>query len=605
LRTVRWPTKLVRGAPPQSTTGVGQRPVLPTPPALRAAATNHRPHPHVVVWAEHLEGWTAWEEIKDSEYITSGGASGGGGGDAACSAFYYEGNDDEVATEDAAGLVEAGTIQDETLIYSDQEAFPFEGWTAWSECSYLFGIGEPSAGVTAFYYEGNEDEVAAEDAAGLLEAGTIQDDTLIYSDQAAFPFEGWTAWSDCSYLFGIGEAPEGGGGGGGGALCSALYYEGCDDEVAFADVAALVEAGTIDDETFVFSDQDAFPFEGWTAWGECSEYFGEAAEEGGCTSLSYTNDGETTEEATADELPGLVAAGTITDETNVYSTDDGFTFEGWTEYGECKHLFASGEAEEGEAPEPEISEQAAGEVDETEKAEQAMKDTLGADQAKKAAEKAEAAAAEAAAKAEEEAAAAAAAAAKEEEEKAAKKAAMDKKRLELEEAKAAAKAEKEAAAKAIADAKAADEAARAEAGLAPVPTTISDDDLEALADAEFEEIFKMDKTKWGSLPPFRKPMVKKAAMQRWVESQEAENERRAAAWQKTKDDKAKALKSSADKRLAIGQFIAEKGYEALVSSSSRSVVSALVFSHFDAWFDSDTHAASAASAAAVVDNDDA
>jgi hypothetical protein len=71
------------------------------------------------------------------------GDDGGGGGsiDAACSAFYYEGNDDEVAAEDAAGLVAAGTIQDETLVYSDQEAFPFEGWTAWSDARHLFGIG--------------------------------------------------------------------------------------------------------------------------------------------------------------------------------------------------------------------------------------------------------------------------------------------------------------------------------------------------------------------------------------------------------------------------------------------------------------------------------
>ena len=508
--------------------------------------------------------------MKDSEYITSGGASGGGGG--GLSSFFYEGNDDELPAGDAAGLAEAGTIQDDTLIYSTDAAFPFEGWTAWSDCSYLFGVGEAPAGLATFFYEGNDDELPAGDAAGLAEAGTIQDDTLIYSTDAAFPFEGWTAWSDCSYLFGVGEAPTGAGGGGGGALCTSLYYEGCDDEIPFAEVAALVEAGTITDETFIFSDQDAFPFEGWTEWAECKEYFGEAAavgEGGACTTLSYTNDGENTEDTTAEELPGLVAAGTITDDTHVYSTDDGFTFEGWTEYRECKHLFGAA-VEEGEAPEPEISEQAAGEVDETEKAEQAMKDTLGADQAAAAAAKAEAAAA-----------AAEEAAAKAEEEKAAKKAAMDKKRQELEEAKAKAKAEKEAKAAAEAEAKAADEAARAEAGFAPVPTTISESDLEALEGADFEEYFKMEKAKWGTLPPFRQPMVRKAAMQRWVEAQEAENSKREAGWQKTKEDKAKALKTSADKRLAIGQFIAEKGYEALVSHRTARfscyVVAALAF----------------------------
>lgn len=397
--------------------------------------------------------------------------------------------------------------------------------------------------------------MAADEAAGLVESGAIEDDTLIYSDQAGFPFDGWTAWSDCSYLFGIGEAPEGGGGTGGGQ-CTALYYDGGDEEVPFAEIAGLIEAGTITEETLVFSDQDAFPFEGWTEWGECSEYFGEGGEEGGCTTLSYTNDGETTEEATADELPGLVASGAINDETNVFSTDDGFSFEGWTEYGECKHLFAGAE-EEGEA-EPEISEGVPGEVDETEKAQQAMEDTLGADQAAKDAIKAE-----------KEAAAAAEAQAIKDAEAAEKKAKMDAKKAELDAARAAQEAEKAAEAKAKADAEAADIAARDEAGLSPIPTTIEAATLEASGDADFEKYFKMDKAKWASLPPFRLPAVKKAAMQRWVEEAEAENTRREQAWAKTKADAHAALKKSADSRLAIGQFIAEKGYEALLMGSQR------------------------------------
>jgi hypothetical protein len=83
------------------------------------------------------------------------------------------------------------------------------------------------------------------------------------------PGDGW----------GVGE----GGGGTGGGQCTALYYDGGDEEVPFAEIAGLIEAGTITEETLVFSDQDAFPFEGWTEWGECSEYFGEGGEEGGCT----------------------------------------------------------------------------------------------------------------------------------------------------------------------------------------------------------------------------------------------------------------------------------------------------------------------------------
>ena len=62
------------------------------------------------------------------------------------------------------------------------------------------------------YYEGGEEEgeVTKERALELVEAGAIIDSTLVYSDDAAFHFEGWAHWSDCSYLFGVGEAPSGG-----------------------------------------------------------------------------------------------------------------------------------------------------------------------------------------------------------------------------------------------------------------------------------------------------------------------------------------------------------------------------------------------------------
>ena len=535
-----------------------------------------------MVYHDGLDDWTAWSEVKDSEYITSGGESGGGGGDlctgtrptawirpqdatliAHCpTGLYYEGNDDEVPVDEVPGLVEAGTIEDDTLIYSDQAAFPFEGWTAWSECSYCFGIGEAPEGggqCTSLYYEGNDDEVAVDDVPGLVEAGTIDDDTLVYSDQAAFPFEGWTAWSECSYCFGIGEAPEGGGGGGGGAKCSSLYYEGSDEEVPFAEVAALLEAGTITEDTLVYSDQDAFPFEGWTAWSECSDYFGES---GGCTTLTYTNDGETTEEATAADLPGLVAAGTINDETMIYSTDDGFAYEGWTEYSECKSMFegAGDAAEEGVPPEdaaaaPEAA--ADGEnVDESEQAEKAMADKLSEDERLKA-EAAAAKAAEEKAAADEEAARIAAE----------KKAKMDAKMAELEAAKAKAAEEKERKAKEAEEAAAEDAKKRDEAGLSPVATTITDDELLALAD--FDKWFGIPKAKYDTSPPFKQPMLRKKAKAAWEEAQKAENVRRERTWKETKAKNARKLKQNADSRIAMGQFIAEKGYEALLMGSQK------------------------------------
>jgi hypothetical protein len=71
-----------------------------------------------VVWAEHLDGWTAWAEVKGSEYIVSGGEAGGADGDdgdddgdgsTACTSLYYEGCDDEVGLADLAELVEVST----------------------------------------------------------------------------------------------------------------------------------------------------------------------------------------------------------------------------------------------------------------------------------------------------------------------------------------------------------------------------------------------------------------------------------------------------------------------------------------------------------------
>jgi hypothetical protein len=159
------------------------------------------------------DDWVAWEYVS---YLWGHGEEPNEAG-GECTTLYYEGCDDEVDLEQLAALVEDGTIVDETMVYSDQDGFPFEGWTAWEECSYLFGMG--SERCTALYYEGCDDEVDLEQLAALVEDGTITALTLVYSDQPAFPFEGWTAWEECSYLFGVGEAPEGG--------CTTLVYEVC------------------------------------------------------------------------------------------------------------------------------------------------------------------------------------------------------------------------------------------------------------------------------------------------------------------------------------------------------------------------------------------
>eukprot|EP01047_Picozoa_sp_COSAG01_P047011 COSAG01_NODE_4454_length_5006_cov_27.029550_3_plen_104_part_00 len=68
----------------------------------------------------------------------------------------------------------------------------------------------------------------------------------------------------------MGDEPDGGGG-----YCNSLYYEGCDDEVEGLEaVEALVSDGVIGDDTLVYCDEDSFPYEEWTKWGECAYLFG-------------------------------------------------------------------------------------------------------------------------------------------------------------------------------------------------------------------------------------------------------------------------------------------------------------------------------------------
>jgi hypothetical protein len=281
----------------------------------------------------------SWAELKETEYVLSGGEAGGeaDAGAAECENLYYDGCDDEISTQQLQALVDEGTIEDETLCWSQDAAWPFEGWTPWWECSYVFGMGDAPGVCGSLYYEGGEDEVSRATALELAESGTITEETLVYSDDAAFFFEGWTAWWECSYLFGVGEAPG----------CTSLYYDGCDDEVSTEQLEELVEAGTITDETLVWSQQNSFPFEGWTAWWQCSYVFGMGeAPDGTCSSLYYEG-GEDEGEVAKDRVLELVESGTITEETLIYSDDAAFHFEGWTHWSECSYLFGVGEAPSG------------------------------------------------------------------------------------------------------------------------------------------------------------------------------------------------------------------------------------------------------------------
>ena len=48
----------------------------------------------------------------------------------------------EIPWEEVGGLVEAGTIKADTLVFSDQSPYPFDEWVPWSKASSCFGSGD-------------------------------------------------------------------------------------------------------------------------------------------------------------------------------------------------------------------------------------------------------------------------------------------------------------------------------------------------------------------------------------------------------------------------------------------------------------------------------
>jgi hypothetical protein len=70
-------------------------------------------------------------------------------------------------------------------------------------------------------------------------------------------------------------------------------------------------------------------------------------------------DDEASDEVDATAFVELLASGTVDAETLVYSTDAGFTFDGWTAWRECKHLFSAPPEEEEEEEEEEVPAEAA------------------------------------------------------------------------------------------------------------------------------------------------------------------------------------------------------------------------------------------------------
>ena len=78
----------------------------------------------------------------------------------ACASLFYDGDGENEIPWDGAeigALIEDGTIADDTMVYSDQPAFCFDTWTAWSECKQCF-----SAEAAAKPHSGGIDQGSAQ-----------------------------------------------------------------------------------------------------------------------------------------------------------------------------------------------------------------------------------------------------------------------------------------------------------------------------------------------------------------------------------------------------------------------------------------------------------
>ena len=146
-----------------------------------------------MVYAEGLgDDWCEWSAVKDSDCITTG-EGGGEDTEAVCFTLYTEASGEEaLSLEEALAMVEDGTITDETQIYCDEEAFPFGDWTAWSDCSYVFGVGQAPDGCapvcfTLYTDTGDGEEFSLEQAMEMLAEGTITDQTQVHFTPCATP----------------------------------------------------------------------------------------------------------------------------------------------------------------------------------------------------------------------------------------------------------------------------------------------------------------------------------------------------------------------------------------------------------------------------------
>ena len=146
------------------------------------------------MWAPQtfpFEGWTLWSKCKQCFGFAGARAGGGGTGEPKCTSLYYV---------DAEGAHPSHCQQKNTVgcrcPLSMTFIHPPVCLNALAACV--------CGGVT--WLAGNSSfEIPWEEVGGLVEAGTIKADTLVFSDQSPYPFDEWVPWSKASSCFGSGD----------------------------------------------------------------------------------------------------------------------------------------------------------------------------------------------------------------------------------------------------------------------------------------------------------------------------------------------------------------------------------------------------------------
>ena len=188
---------------------------------------------------------------------------------------------DELAVAEVQALLDSGEINGATRGWTDG----MDDWAPLSECAGKFGLvldggeGTPPEPSGRLYYtlvddDGDEeqsDEVAAAEVQALIEGGQLSGATKVWADG----MDDWVPLSECASRWGL-VLPAGAAGAGAEAEAEAakLHYTIVDedgdeeqsDEVAAAEVQALIDSGQVTGATRVWADG----MDDWAPLSECA-----------------------------------------------------------------------------------------------------------------------------------------------------------------------------------------------------------------------------------------------------------------------------------------------------------------------------------------------